>query len=229
MVKPTTALRQPFRTASARVAFTTSRSATSPFTARSAITFPSTSLCTPSASLSPLSTSSATYPRPHAPFVATRRGYAAARRNPAIDDAPVCVAQPPPNPPEDFEPVEEELQEGEKLEMRLTEAAIKQILRAQTAASNPTLALRLAVESGGCHGYQYKMLVTSAREADDYLFESPSTQEGDTARLLVDAASLPLVKGSTVDYATELIGSSFRIVGNPQSKDAGCWELKDLD
>lgn len=43
-----------------------------------------------------------------------------------------------------------------------------------------------------------------------------------TASLLVDSASLPLVKGSTIDYATELIGSAFRIKDNPQSKDAGC-------
>lgn len=43
-----------------------------------------------------------------------------------------------------------------------------------------------------------------------------------TASLLVDSASLPLVKGSTIDYATELIGSAFRIRDNPQSKDAGC-------
>ncbi|GAA6048067.1 hypothetical protein JCM3770_000175 [Rhodotorula araucariae] len=146
----------------------------------------------------------------------------------------VCPAQPPPNPPDGFEPVEDDLADGESLEINLTDAAIKQILRAQTIADDPSLALRLAVESGGCHGYQYKMQVTSAREPDDYLFAAPAGEDGATAALVVDAASLPLVKGSTVDYATELIGSAFRIRENPQSKDAGCgcgvsWELKDLD
>ncbi|GJN87737.1 hypothetical protein Rhopal_000692-T1 [Rhodotorula paludigena] len=146
-----------------------------------------------------------------------------------------CAAQPPANPPEDFEPVEDELKEGEKLEMDLTDKAVKQILKAQAAAKDPSLALRLAVESGGCHGYQYKMQVTSTREPDDYLFTAPSPDDPSrSASLLVDAASLPLVKGSTIDYATELIGSAFRIRDNPQSKDAGCgcgvsWELKDLD
>ncbi|GAA5927937.1 hypothetical protein JCM10213_000930 [Rhodosporidiobolus nylandii] len=171
-------------------------------------------------------------PVPLSLFAGSRRGYAAAARRGKELPSVVCEAQPPLDPGEDFEPVEEELPEGEKLEMRLSEGAIKQILRAQTLAKDPTLALRLAVESGGCHGYQYKMQVTSKREGDDYLFEAPS--EAGTARLLIDAASLPLVRGSTVDYATELIGSSFRVVGNPQSKDAGCgcgvsWELKDLD
>lgn len=49
--------------------------------------------------------------------------------------------------------------------------------------------------------------------------------------LLVDALTLTLIRGSTLDYATELIGSSFRLVDNPQAKGAGCgcgvsWELK---
>ncbi|BGP29220.1 [4Fe-4S] proteins maturation [Rhodotorula toruloides] len=141
-----------------------------------------------------------------------------------------CPAEPPANPPEDFEPVEEELAEGETLEMHLTDAAIKQIERAQQAAKDDKLALRLAVESGGCHGYQYKMQVTSKREDDDYLFR-PQTDTH--AALIVDSASLPLVKGSTIDYSTELIGSAFKIRNNPQSKDAGCgcgvsWELKDI-
>ena len=51
------------------------------------------------------------------------------------------------------------------------------------------------------------------------------------SNILVDAVSLSLVNGSTIDYATELIGSTFRIEDNPQSKGNGCgcgvsWELK---
>ncbi|GAA6044398.1 hypothetical protein JCM8097_007242 [Rhodosporidiobolus ruineniae] len=170
----------------------------------------------------------ASLPRP----LLTTRTYATPAARQPQKQALRCTAEPPPNPSDDFEPVEDELKAGEVLDMGLTEAAVKQIHRAQTLASDPSLALRLAVESGGCHGYQYKMQVTSQREADDYLFRAPPPN--DEAKLLIDAASLPLVKGSTIDYATELIGSSFRVVGNPQSKDAGCgcgvsWELKDLD
>jgi Fe-S cluster assembly iron-binding protein IscA len=52
-----------------------------------------------------------------------------------------------------------------------------------------------------------------------------------TGLLLVDAVTLGLIRGSTLDYATELIGSSFRLIDNPQAKGAGCgcgvsWELK---
>ncbi|GAA5937776.1 hypothetical protein JCM3775_002124 [Rhodotorula graminis] len=146
----------------------------------------------------------------------------------------VCPAEPPPAPSDDFEPVEDDLPPGQHLAMTLTPSAIRQILRAQAAASNPALALRLAVESGGCHGYQYKMQVTADRDQDDYLFRARDADVGDgEALLVVDAASLPLVNGATVDYATELIGSAFKIKDNPQSKDAGCgcgvsWELKDL-
>lgn len=59
--------------------------------------------------------------------------------------------------------------------------------------------------------------------ADRSLFNSLFRPPTDTrAALLVDSASLPLVKGSTIDYSTELIGSAFKIRNNPQSKDAGC-------
>ncbi len=51
------------------------------------------------------------------------------------------------------------------------------------------------------------------------------------ARVIVDAVSLTLLRGSTIDFATELIGSSFRVVNNPQAVGSGCgcgvsWEAK---
>ncbi|GAA5846478.1 hypothetical protein JCM9279_006706 [Rhodotorula babjevae] len=178
---------------------------------------------------------------PHAPLFASVRPRPSsspslligATRSPARRTI-VCPAEPPPSPSDDFEPVEDDLPAGQHLAMTLTPSAIRQILRAQAAASNPALALRLAVESGGCHGYQYKMQVTATRDQDDYLFRARDAAVGEgEALLVVDAASLPLVNGATVDYATELIGSAFKIKDNPQSKDAGCgcgvsWELKDL-
>ncbi|GAA6062595.1 hypothetical protein JCM10212_004190 [Sporobolomyces blumeae] len=144
------------------------------------------------------------------------------------------LAQPPPNPPEDYEPPEffpasSSASSEPTLSIDLTPSAIAQIERAQQQKGDGDLALRLSVESGGCHGYQYKMMVTSVRQDDDFLFEPTGT----SAKVVIDSASLPLVNGATIDYATELIGSSFRVTGNPQSKDAGCgcgvsWELKDL-
>ena len=82
---------------------------------------------------------------------------------------------------------------------------------------NPDLALRVAVEPGGCHGYQYKMEITNEIEEDDFRFSS-----GDNVHLVIDSTSLRLIKGSTIDYVTELIGSQFAILNNPQAKGAGC-------
>lgn len=51
------------------------------------------------------------------------------------------------------------------------------------------------------------------------------------ARVVVDSTTLHLIKGSVVDFVTELIGSQFIIRDNPQAKGAGCgcgvsWEPK---
>jgi hypothetical protein len=60
------------------------------------------------------------------------------------------------------------------------------------------------------------------------VFEHPVVTQ---ARVIVDVVSLALLRGSTVDFATELIGSSFRVVDNPQAVGSGCgcgvsWEAK---
>lgn len=98
-----------------------------------------------------------------------------------------------------------------------TDRAVSQLKKVAERENNPSLALRVAVEPGGCHGYQYKMEITEEVEDDDFQFEvHPGVS------ILVDSVSLALVRGSTIDYVTELIGSQFAIKNNPQAKGAGC-------
>ncbi|KAJ3199158.1 hypothetical protein HK099_003283, partial [Clydaea vesicula] len=61
--------------------------------------------------------------------------------------------------------------------------------------------LRITVDSGGCHGYQYLIKLDQNKFDDDIEFE----KEG--AKVLVDNISLDLIDGGTLDYVDELIGS----------------------
>ncbi|KAA1478320.1 hypothetical protein DENSPDRAFT_788006 [Dentipellis sp. KUC8613] len=111
----------------------------------------------------------------------------------------------------------------------ITDRAAERLRAVAEKQGNPDAALRISVESGGCHGYQYKIELTQKeRWPDDYHFTHPTIKP---SNIYVDAISLGLMKGSTVDFATELIGSSFRVTDNPLAKDAGCgcgvsWEPK---
>lgn len=49
------------------------------------------------------------------------------------------------------------------------------------------------------------------------------------ARVVMDEPSLELLKGSKVDYTMELIGSQFKVVGNPAaSSSCGCGTSFDI-
>src|SRR5215813_10357799 len=92
----------------------------------------------------------------------------------------------------------------------LTAAAAERIK--SVVASEPAGAgLRVAVEGGGCSGFQYDIGVAQAASADDLVIER------DGARLFVDPVSLKLLLGSEVDWVDELIGASFN-VKNPNAK-----------
>ena len=85
------------------------------------------------------------------------------------------------------------------------------------AASEPAGAgLRVAVEGGGCSGFQYEIGIDQAATPEDLVIER------DGARLFVDRVSLPFLLGSEVDWVDELIGASFK-VRNPNAKSScGC-------
>lgn len=70
-------------------------------------------------------------------------------------------------------------------------------------------------------------------EAQDLVSTEPQRQPGPSkgeAKVVMDEASLELLKGSTIDYTTELIGSQFKIVGNPRAKSScGCGTSFDVE
>lgn len=79
--------------------------------------------------------------------------------------------------------------------------------------------LRVYVDAGGCSGFSYKFeLDNEIIEDEDKIYEGPRG-----ARVVIDDASLDLVKGSTIDFVQEMIKSSFEVKDNPQSESAcGC-------
>lgn len=95
-----------------------------------------------------------------------------------------------------------------------TAAAAK--IKAITASEPAGAGLRVAVEGGGCSGFQYEIGVAQAANPDDLVIER------DGAKLFVDPVSLPFLLGSEVDWVDELIGASFK-VKNPNAKSScGC-------
>ena len=78
------------------------------------------------------------------------------------------------------------------------------------------LMLRVAVEGGGCSGFQYQFDLVEEAQDDDLRIER------DGAAALVDVVSLALLKGSEIDFVDELAGAEFR-VRNPYAKSScGC-------
>ena len=96
-------------------------------------------------------------------------------------------------------------------EIKFTDKAIKQINHLLSQKDKGSF-FRIAIKGGGCSGFQYEFTFDASRAEDDLNYKN----------ILIDKISADLLKGSEVDYVSELIGSQFKIT-NPQSKSScGC-------
>ncbi len=96
-------------------------------------------------------------------------------------------------------------------EIKFTDKAIKQINHL-LSQKDKGFFFRIAIKGGGCSGFQYDFSVDKKPQEDDLKFEN----------ILIDKTSADMLKGSEVDYVSELIGNSFKI-SNPKSKSScGC-------
>jgi len=82
--------------------------------------------------------------------------------------------------------------------------------------------LRVLVEGGGCSGFQYKFEIDKSLQEDDITLSfDDSSSSSTTPMVVIDSTSLDILRGSTLDFETELIRSAFRIINNPKAEQ-GC-------
>lgn len=96
----------------------------------------------------------------------------------------------------------------------VTERAFQRLAEINDGADAPQ-ALRVAVEGGGCSGFQYDIRLDAPAEDDLVL-------EGNGQRVLVDPVSLPFLAGAVIDFADELIGARFTIENPNAASSCGC-------
>jgi iron-sulfur cluster insertion protein len=108
-----------------------------------------------------------------------------------------------------------ELQERVLPLMTVTEAAaakIKQLIAEEEDVS----VLRVAIQGGGCSGFQYGLMIDEGNTSGDQIFESNGV------RLYVDPISVRYLKGAEVDFVDTVTGGGFTIK-NPQAvSTCGC-------
>jgi len=98
----------------------------------------------------------------------------------------------------------------------LTEKAAGKLKEILAKENKTDYALRVKVIKGGCAGYSYGLNVDKDVNPDDTVIEAFGV------RLVVDAESIPLVKGAKIDYVDALQNAGFRISNPNASKSCGC-------
>ena len=86
---------------------------------------------------------------------------------------------------------------------------------AEIGAQAKGKALRVAVEGGGCSGFQYEIDLDDAKP-DDLIIS------GNGESVVIDRVSLPFLSSAVIDFSEELIGARF-VIDNPNaSSSCGC-------
>jgi iron-sulfur cluster insertion protein len=100
----------------------------------------------------------------------------------------------------------------------LSESAAKRIAELISEEFDPANTMfRVAVQGGGCSGFQYHFdLTTEPAEEDDLIIREHG------AVVAVDSTSLELLKGSQLDYVEELVGAAFEMKNPNAASGCGC-------
>ncbi len=98
-----------------------------------------------------------------------------------------------------------------RLPPKVTDSAFDKIAKIGT-----TNCLRVAVDGGGCSGFQYDIKLEETILKDDLILEKNGI------KVVIDPTSLEFLHGAVIDFKHEIIGSRF-VVENPNvTSSCGC-------
>jgi iron-sulfur cluster insertion protein len=101
----------------------------------------------------------------------------------------------------------------------LTENAVNRIAHLMTTEDGDVF--RIAVNGGGCSGFQYDFSIDDAITEEDHVM-TKKANDGAEVKVAVDAMSLGFLEGSQLDYVQELIGSYFQVSNPNATASCGC-------
>ncbi len=97
----------------------------------------------------------------------------------------------------------------------LSESAAKRIV-VMLAGEKDNSFFRVAVNGGGCSGFQYEFSIDNQRQDNDLSFISHGVE------VVIDEMSLELVDNAELDYVQDLMGSYFAVQNPNATASCGC-------
>jgi iron-sulfur cluster insertion protein len=100
--------------------------------------------------------------------------------------------------------------------MQVTPSAIERVKDIIIDENDPGIGLRIAIQGGGCSGFQYEFSLD--RPQDDDMVSDLT--EG--VQLMIDSLSMMYLEGATLDFKDDLNGQTF-VIKNPNAQTScGC-------
>lgn len=100
--------------------------------------------------------------------------------------------------------------------INLTPSAIEAVGELLAKRNLDGYALRVFISGGGCSGFQYGMALDGNIRENDLSFDFQGV------KVIVDEVSIDYLRGATVDYVDDLMGSGFKIENPNAVSSCGC-------
>ena len=99
----------------------------------------------------------------------------------------------------------------------VTDKAARRIAALSLKEGRALPVLRVRVTAGGCSGFTYELSFADGPAEDDAVVEA-----ADGVRVLVDPASQPIVRGSTLEFNDALLGGGLKMLNPRATHECAC-------